>query len=256
MRKFLTGNRPTFTVMIQAREKSRVMELMEKGKNGGADAFGLQLEQLMPQYRTEEHLRDMFSAAEEKPVYVTDYRTMLNTGMSDDELTDELIRAASCGASLIDIMGDMYAPTPLQLTADPAAAKKQKDLIRNIHALGAEVLMSSHTSCFCPEDTVLSMVGEQHGRGADICKVVTSADTREELYENFRISERLARLPYPSLFLCNGRYCRRHRLFAPFLADGIFLCVAEQDDLSTRSQPLISDARLLWQKIQEGETDK
>ncbi len=256
MRKFLKVGRPTFTMMIQAREKSRVTELMEKGKNGGADAFGLQLEQLLPQYRTEKHLREMISAAEGKPVYVTDYRTMLNTGMSDDELTAELLRAASCGAALIDIMGDMYAPTPLQLTDDHVAAERQKTLIRNIHDLGAGVLMSSHTSCFCPEDTVLSMIRKQRSRGADICKVVTSADTRDELYENFRISERLARLPYPSLFLCNGRFCRRHRLFAPFLADGIFLCVAEQDDLSTRSQPLLSDARLLWQKIQEGETDK
>lgn len=256
MRSFLTVGRPTFTVMIQAREKSRVTGLMEKGKNGGADAFGLQLEQLLPQYRTAEHLRDMISAAEGKPVYVTDYRTMLNTGMSDDELTAELIRAASCGAALIDIMGDMYAPTPLQLTTDHTAAKKQKALIQNLHDLGAEVLMSSHTACFCREETVLSMVRKQHSRGADICKVVTSADTRDELYENFRISERLARLPYPSLFLCNGRFCRRHRLFAPFLADGIFLCVAERDDLSTRSQPLLSDARLLWLKIQEGETDK
>lgn len=256
MRNFLVGGRPTFTMMIQAREKSRVMELIERGKAGGADAFGLQLEQLLPKYRTEAHLRDMFSAMDGKPVYVTDYRTMLNTDMTDEELIAELECAAACGAALIDVMGDMYAPTPLQMTDDPIAAEKQKALIRHFHDLGAGVLMSSHTACFRPEDVVLSMIEEQHRRGADICKVVTSADTWDEFYENVRISERLARLPYPSLFLCNGERCRRHRLFAPFLTDSLCLCVAEQDDLSTRSQPLLADVRYLWQKISEGEPNK
>ena len=44
--KFLRKDRPTLTCMVQARTGERILELIEKGLDGGADAFGVQLEQL------------------------------------------------------------------------------------------------------------------------------------------------------------------------------------------------------------------
>ena len=47
---FLIENKPTVTMMIQARTPERVLELIKKGNDGGADRFGLQLEKLEQTY--------------------------------------------------------------------------------------------------------------------------------------------------------------------------------------------------------------
>lgn len=78
-----------------------------------------------------------------------------------------------------------------------------------------------------------------------VVTVMAQARTPSQLSENFAISASLARLPYPSLFLCVGKLCARHRRAAPLLSDSLFLCVAEQDELSTPAQPLLREARLL-----------
>ena len=89
--------------MIQARTPDRVLELIEKGIKGGTDAFGLQIEVLEHKYRTNEIFNKIFTAAQNKPVYVTNYRSGLNENMSDDERVKELLTAAESGAALIDL---------------------------------------------------------------------------------------------------------------------------------------------------------
>ena len=243
--QFLLADRPTVTVMVQARTPKRAVELIGRGLDGGADAFGVQLEQLEREYHTPQVLTELFRAAGGKPIYVTNYRTGMNEGRTDADLTSELLLAADCGATLIDIMGDLYCPNAKQLTDDLEAVDKQMELIGRLHQKGTEVLVSSHTFCFETAERVMAMVAEQHSRGADICKVVTAAGTPTELAENFCASTELARLEYPSLFLCVGEYCGRHRRIAPLLSNSLFLCVTEHDELATPAQPLLKDARRL-----------
>lgn len=246
MRHFLRDDRPTLTVMVRAESRARVLELIRAGLRGGADAFGIQLELLPPEDRTESALREMLRAMEGKPSYFTNYRQAGEDGSVDDALADGLLTAAACGGTLIDLMGDLFSPHPLQLTTCPRALEKQAKLIGDIHRAGAEVLISSHTYRFLPEAEVIDMVREQHRRGADVCKVVTGAESPLELSENFRTSARLAELSYPALFLCVGSRCHGHRRVAPLLRrEGIFLCVAERDGLSTPAQPLLSEAKQL-----------
>lgn len=241
---FLVDGRPTLTVMIQARTPERVFELIEKGLDGGADAFGLQLEQLEHKYRTEDKFKSFFKAMNGKPAYVTNYRTNLNTNMTDEERAAELLKAAGCGAALIDVMGDLYCPSELEIAYDENAAERQRELIGKIHATGAEVLMSSHTAKFLAPETVLKIAETQVSRGADIAKVVTVADSEKELDSNYTASLLLKeKLGHPFLFLSVGKCCAKHRRIAPFLTNGIFLCVVCQDELSTPAQPLLKTAK-------------
>jgi len=241
---FLQNDRPTLTMMIQARTPDRVLELIEKGIKGSTDAFGLQIEVLEHKYRTNEIFNKIFTAAQNKPVYVTNYRSGLNENMSDDERVKELLTAAESGAALIDIMGDLYCKTEGELTYNDAAIHKQTTLIDKIHSMGAEVLMSSHTYKFMPKEQVIAYVTEQHRRGADIAKVVTGAESRTELMQNICISAELSKESYsPALFLCCGEYCRTHRIIGPMISGGMYLCVAEHDELATPAQPLLEDAK-------------
>ncbi len=71
-------------------------------------------------------------------------------------------------------------------------------------------------------DDVYKIVSTQKERGADICKIVTAANSESELRENFKTSARLStELGVPYLFLCVGDNCFKHRRVAPFLSSVI-----------------------------------
>lgn len=242
-KKNLPENRPALTVMIQARTPERVYELIKRGNAGGADAFGIQLEQLEHKYRTEKILKHIFDEAGDKPIYVTDYRSNLNTGMTDEELSEEMLLAVGCGADLADVMGDIFCRSELEITYDTDAVRRQTEYISKIHNAGGKVLMSSHTMKYLPPEKVINIAEAHQSRGADISKIVTAAESRKELDSNFEISARLSQeLKIPFLFLCVGGFSAPHRRIAPLISNGMFLCVAEHDELSTPAQPLLSDA--------------
>lgn len=253
MSKFLVKGRPTLTVMIQAKTPERVSELIKRGLDGGADAFAIQVDQLERKYRTEERLKKLFGQMNGKPVYVTDYRGNMNEGMTDGELADELLMLARCGASLVDVMGDFYCPSKDEIALNSEADAKQRRLIEKIHSYGAEVLMSSHTYRYLTADEVLKIAKTQSQRGADIIKIVTAADTEEELYNNFGTTARLKNeINKPFLYLCAGKLCKKHRLMAPIITNDIYLCVVEQDEFSTPAQPLLKTAKQIVDLVYGG----
>ena len=118
---FLNYEKATLTVMVQANNPTRIKQLMDKAIPAGAEAFGIQFEQMLPEYRTPEVYRDLFSYAKGRPSYVTNYRDRQNAGKSDDELGDELVELAECGAELCDVMGDYFDRQPDEVAVDENA---------------------------------------------------------------------------------------------------------------------------------------
>ena len=242
--KFLAEGRPTLTCMIQARMPERMYELIKKGIDSGTDAFGLQLEVLERKYHTPEIYRNIFKAMGNKPCYVTNYNYNMNDGISDEELAEELVTVAKCGGTLIDIMGDIFDRQPDQITYNETAINKQKALIKKIHSIGKETLISSHTYRFMEYEDVFKILSAHKSRGADVAKIVTAANSEQELKTNFEITAKLSKeLGMPYLFLCVGDYCKKHRKIAPLISNDMFLCVAEHDEFSTPAQPLLKDAK-------------
>ena len=245
-RKFLIPGRPTLCVMIKSRMTSEIIRDIRLALEEGCDAFGLQMESMLPECRTETDFCDIFNAMEDKPAYVTNYRRGNTKSAADDEyLAKELITALECGGDLIDIRADMFYPTSSEMTYNPAAVEKQIRFIEEVHKLGGQVIMSSHVLKFIRTDEVLEIAREQRRRGADIAKIVTAADTESELLENLRISTCLKdKLGIPSLFLCGGSASRKHRLLGPLLGSDIYLVVQESAD-SPEGQPKLKDAKRL-----------
>lgn len=237
---FLHHERPVLTVMLQCETPQIAVGRIRNAISGGAEAFGLQVESLRPEYHNPETYKKLFGEMGEKPCYVTNYRMGANKGLSDDLLADGLITLAQSGAALCDVMGDMYCRHPEELTDDECAIKKQMQLIEKLHSLGAEVLMSSHILKFTPAERLLEMAQEQKRRGADIIKIVAGADTMEQQIENLRITHLLKKeLGAPFLFLSNGE-CKLHRRLGINLGCCMCLCVYEHDASSTATQPLLS----------------
>ena len=122
--------------MLQAKTPERIEELMALSRADGAEGFGMQFEQLEVQYRKKEVYQRLFAKASPLPVYVTNYRGGRNEHKKSDEvLVEELCELAECGATLIDLMGDLFDKQDDQVARDEAAIQKQMAVIEGMEGL-------------------------------------------------------------------------------------------------------------------------
>lgn len=248
-RSFFNHDKALLTVMVQADNPERIKQLIDLSVPDGAEAFGMQFEQLKPEYRTKEIYRELFSYTKDKPVYATNYRIAKNAGKSDDILAAELLELAECGAELCDVIGDLFDRQSDEVAVDKAAIKKQEELIEKLHDKGAKALMSSHVLKYTPAERVLEIALEHQRRGADICKIVTGAGTMEEQIENLKIINMLKeKLDIPFLFLCGGE-CGILRRIGGEIGSCMYLCVHEYDELATKLQPLLKQVKAIRDNI-------
>ena len=243
MKSFLNSNRPIITGMVTEKSLEANLEKIALYKAQGVEAFCFQLEQLPHEDKCRERLSLIFDAMAGYPVYTTNYmRSNSEPDISYETIEEQLLLAIELGATLIDIPTDMYHPSDMEFTTDPVAIERQKAFIKKIHERGAEVLMSSHVLRFIPKETAYAIALAQKERGADIAKIVTAANTDEELYHNFEISLMLReRLGIKNLFLCGGEKRMMHRLLAPLLGSAIFL--VRDEDTKGDVQPPIDRAK-------------
>ena len=219
----------------------------------GADSFGFMVERLPKELRTEEKMRKFFAEMNGLPIYVTCYSRGDVIEETDEDRAEYLLQALACGATMADIRGDMFAPCEGELTLDEKAIEKQKLLIEKIHKMGKEALISSHVTLndqfrFLTKEEVLDIALAHQNRGADMAKIVTNADTDEELAENFKtfffVKERL---DIELLFLCNGKKALAHRLAGPLIGEPIIFVKEKRyaTDLKATQQPIEVIAKLM-----------
>ena len=242
-KSFLNHEKPLLTAMLQYNTPALTIGAIRNGLANGAEAFGLQVESLEPEYKSTETFKRLFGEMGDKPCYVTNYRKGSNDGKSDEQLAEEMLELAENGATLCDVMGDMFCKHPEELTDNPEAIEKQIKYIEKLHGKGVEVLMSSHILKFTPAERVLEIALEQKRRGADIIKIVTGAGSMEEQIENLRITNLLKNeLGAPFLFLSGGE-CSVHRRLGMKLGCAMCLCVYEHYLGSTSTQPMLKIAK-------------
>jgi 3-dehydroquinate dehydratase type I len=241
------NGKPMLTVMLQCETPEVAIGRIRNANGLGADAYGLQVESLLPEHQTADTYRKLFAEMKGRPAYVTNYRSANNKGKTDEELAEGLLVLADCGAALCDVMGDLYCKHPQELTEDPVAIQRQMELIDKLHQKGVQVLMSSHIMKFTPAERVMEVALEQKRRGADIIKIVTDAPDMQAQLENMKTIDLLKReLGAPFLFLCGGE-CGMLRRLGTKLGNCMALCVYEHDALSTPGQPLLSVMKQLEQ---------
>lgn len=246
---FLNQNGPLITGMIQKDNPDSIRFAIKNSIYDGADCLGIQLECLKKEHKSEENYKKIFAACSRHPIYITNYRGTENSGLSDERLADELLKALSCGATLGDVPASWFDSESgmgigLELSMKQSVIDKQMRLIDKIHQMGKEVLMSSHVLKFASLETVLEIAYEQQRRGADIVKIVTAANSDEEQMENLRITMLLKKeLKVPFLFLSGGTHSKIHRMIGPQLGCVSYLAVREHDERAIPTQPTIKAAK-------------
>lgn len=192
----------------------------------------------------------IFDSCGGKPIYVTSYRTGENVGMTDEECAELLLSALECGATLFDVMGDMFSPSPMyELTTDEEAIKKQIALIDKIHRAGGEVIMSSHTYKSISIEESLMIAKEQARRGADVIKIVNDANTFDEVAKYINAILKIQEITDKKLlFLASGK-AEIIRYIGPSFGVCMYLTVVYHGELDTEEQPTLERAKAIRDNI-------
>lgn len=239
--KFSFLNKP-YPVITGIMAGQTPQELIAESRNSefeGAQGIAISLADLKPEFRNHESLKSVIEAVN-LPFMFFFYRDDKWGNSEDDSRQELLLTAADAGASMIDVMGDLYDPSPMEITHNKNAIDKQKRLIDRIHAKGADVVISSHMQCARTTEQVVEHLREVEARGADVVKIVTTVNTADELAEAFRTTMTLKReLKTPFIHLCNGKFSRPHRFLCPSLGVSIFFAVSHYEPRYGMGQPTI-----------------
>ena len=226
-KRFPLERRPLFTAIFCDNSVETLSRQAKAAFWAGADAVCVELKNLPRGDRATGRLRVLMDATP-LPTMCCLYRSDILDGDDDDARTKTLLNALDAGAACIDVMGDLFDKSPREWTRKPSAVARQKRLIAKIHGAGAQVIMSSHPLAPLPPEEVLAQLRDFEKRGADIVKLVQTADTEEEFLAALRATFLCRReLKKPFVHLVSGAFGNLHRMIAPSL--GIALTFATLD---------------------------
>ena len=252
---FLNYEKPLLTAMIQCATPEECIVKIKASITDGADALGIQLCRLKREYRNKETLIRIFNACEGKPIYVTSYRSAESEGYTDEECAEYLLMALDSGATLCDVIGDMFGRSPYyELAEDEKAIKKQKELIDEIHRRGGEVLMSSHTLKNISVDETVMIAKAHEERGADVIKIVNRAESTGEIPMYIEAIQKITKSTDKKLLLLVSGEGQIIRYIGPSFGVCMYLCVHHYNDADTPEQPLLKNIKLVrdnlrWSKL-------
>lgn len=236
---FLNKPYPVITGIMAGETPQELIAESRNSEFDGAKGIAISLSELKPEFRNPESLKSVVSAVN-LPFMFYFYRNDKWGESSDDARQEVLLTAAEAGASMIDVMGDLYDPSPMEITRDQNAIDKQRQLIDKYHAKGADVVISSHMPCARTTEQVVEHMRSLEARGPDVVKIVTTVNTEEELAEAFRTTMTLKReLKTPFIHLCNGTFSRPHRFLCPALGVSILFAVHRYEPCYGMTQPTI-----------------
>lgn len=212
-----------------------------------ATGIELHLSALEPEYRNVESLREII-AASALPVLALNYAKTYEhevIAFTEEERVALMLTAVEAGAAGIDMQGYTFdadskhhfraehAPDgcsfahlkPKEVVFDPAVIDRQCALIEQLHAVGAEVLLSTHPGVVMNTEQVVELALFLEQRKPDIIKIVTKCSTEEELAEAFRTMIVLKKeLRTKVQFHCSGKMGRLSRIVNPLLGGQIIFC--------------------------------
>ena len=240
---FLGHERPLITAMIACSTPEECVEKIKLSLADGADAIGVRLEWLKREYRTRIHMKKIFDACGDAPVYVTAYRNGECKDCTDYELAELLTEAVESGATMVDVMGDIFNVSPKYgISIVPVYIGQQYDLVDRIHHLGGEVLMSSYVKGRLSVYEYEMIASDQETRWADVLGIFSSGFDKAKLSEYFRVVERLCEMTDKKLqFEVRGEGIAIGDIAA---AGGLcmYRCVQSHGEFDSPELPLIKDA--------------
>jgi 3-dehydroquinate dehydratase len=246
---FLNKPSPVITALLGRQTPQELIAEAGNSEIDGAQGIAISLDELKPEFRNSDSLKSIINSVN-LPFMFYYYRSDKWGKNSDEERQELLLKAADVGASMIDVMGDLYDPSPMQITYNQSAIDKQQRLIDQIHGKGADVVISSHMTCSRTTEEVVGHMRTVEKRGPDVVKIVTVVNNEAELAEAFRTTMTLRHeLKTPFIHLCNGSFGRPHRFICPTLGVSILFAVPFYSENSVKTIPTIKEMKTVLDNI-------
>lgn len=221
---------------------------------GGADMIDLHLSCLE---KTDTESLHKIIAASRLPVLALHYNDSYDRkklGLGDEERVACMLRAVDAGAAGIDMQGytfdaaskdvfrgeDKYSFTkdaPKEVVTDPAVIERQRALVDEVHGRGAEVLLSCHPGVPMNTEQVVELALFLEQRKPDIIKIVTKAQTEDDMLEAIKTMRVLKReVKTPVSYHASGKAGALTRVLNPVLGGQIAFCVDRYGESATLEQ--------------------
>ena len=234
---------PAIAGVVKERSVSEAIAEINNCVYGGASMIDLHMSCL--DSTDEETLKKIISFSP-IPVLALNYNQKLDwssAGFSEEERAETFIRAVKAGASGVDIQGYTFdvksksgycgnakysftENNPKEVVTDGAIIKKQCEFIERIHSGGAEVLLSCHPGIAMNSNQVVDLALFLQERNPDIIKIVTVANTTDDLIESFRTMIKLKeKVSIPVSYHASGKMGKLSRVLNPVLGGHIAFCV-------------------------------
>lgn len=275
MRKsFVNVNTPMLAGVIKEKNSQDARARIRSSEYHGATGIDLHLSCLDAEFRNAESIKTIIDSAR-VPVLALNYNLSYDGSYYyDDEesRTNLLLEAIKAGASAADIQGYTFDPyskggfrneylnlgysfikgNPKEIVVDPEVISRQTEFIERIHHMGAEVLLSNHPGIPMTTEQLVDLALFLEKRNPDIIKIVTVANTDEELVEAFKAMVTLKKeVKTPVSYHCSGLKGPLTRVVNPIL--GGFMCFCNDTYMhnSDLSQPTIETAKIIIDNIKK-----
>lgn len=264
---------PVLACVVREERERDVYAAFRNGEVHGAAAFDLHLSTLPDELCTEEALSRMINATK-LPVMALHYASRADGSfysVSDEERMEKLRIAAKAGAACVDVQGYTFDPearegyrgdpsfyfaaaNPYEVSTDRKAIERQMALFDEFHAMGTEVLLSTHTMVPMKCAQVVELAKYLEQRRPDIIKIIGGCENEEQMAEALytmtvlKKEIRHAKIHYH----CAGAAGRLTRVLCPVLGAHLTFCQDgysfssnfEQMDLTLAGR-IISDLKKL-----------
>lgn len=254
---------PAIAGVIREENPQRAIAEMKNCLIGGADMIDLHMSCLSD--ISVPTLKAVINSTK-LPVLALNYNKKYNwqdVGYTEEERVETFLRAVEAGAAGVDIQGytfdsesklnfvgeDKYSFTknnPREIVTDEKIIEKQMKFIEKVHEMGAEVLLSCHPNIPMNCEQVVDLALFLQERKPDIIKIVTIANTDEEMVESIKtMIELKKRVKTPISYHAAGVKGRLTRIINPVLGGQIAFCVNGYNEGSTMEQLDLKTAKTI-----------
>ncbi len=263
MKRLSTIEAPALAGVVREKTARAAIAEIKNCYLHGAQMIDLHLSCLTD--RSEESLRSIIGGSP-LPVLALNYAGAYDwtaVPFTEEEREELFLSAVRAGAAGVDMQGytfdlpsktafcgeDKYSFTkgnPKEIVTDPAVIARQCDLIERVHGMGAEVLLSCHPGIAMNRDQIVELALFLEKRGPDIIKIVSIANTEEDLLESLHTMRALKReVKTPVSYHAGGKFGALSRVLCPVLGGQIAFCVDRFSESSTLEQLELSGAKQL-----------
>ena len=272
MNKISSLKSPALAGVIKEKSERDAIAEIKNCLYHGADMIDLHMSCLE---KTDVETLSNIISASRLPVLALNYNVdydMNACGLSEEERVQTFRNAVAAGAAGVDIQGytfnaeaktafcgeDKYSFTkcaPLEVVTDAETISKQCEFIEWVHSNNAEVLLSCHPNrvMSCQQIVDLALFLEQ--RHPDIIKIVSLAETQDDLVESFVTMKELKKnLQTKVSFHVGGKCGALSRIINPMLGSHIVFCNDSFKGNSIMEQVHLETARRIIDSVERIES--